>query len=181
MNQDISKIPWKFHAHLSFHKWVVALAFLAVSAFFMFLVCYMTPQLTYGMISGREIFRVSLKCLDSLFLFFKMYKNMHHFAFSIRKLQNYHFWHINKGHNSMCIELIFKKFAGQMQMIIINIFASFNAYKIFHIYFLLIKNHFFDLWPWNFYMTPWGDFGGIFFENAPDPKLALGKVFSLLP
>ena len=115
------------------------------------------------------------------FLFFKMYRNMHHFAFSIRKLQNYHFLHTNKGHNSMCIELIFKKFAGQMQMIIINLFASFNAYKIFHIYFLLIKNHFFDLWPWNFYMTPWGDFGGIFFENAPDPKLALSKGFILLP
>ena len=30
-------------------------------------------------------------------------------------------------------------------------------------------------------MTPWGDFGGILFENAPDPKLALGKGFSLLP
>ena len=41
----------------------------------------------------------------------------------------------------MCIELIFEKFAGQMQMIIMNIFASFNAHKIFHIYFILIKNH----------------------------------------
>ena len=41
----------------------------------------------------------------------------------------------------MCIELMFEKLAGQMQMIIMNIFASFNAYKIFHIYFLLIKYH----------------------------------------
>ena len=91
-----------------------------------------------------------------------------------------HFRHIDKGHNSMCIELIFKKIAGQMQMIIINIFASFNAYKIFHIYFILIKNHEIGLWPWNFYMTPWGDFGGICFENAPDPKLALSKGLILL-
>ena len=91
-----------------------------------------------------------------------------------------HFRHIDKGHNSMCIELIFIKIAGQMQMIIINIFASFSAYKIFHIYFILIKNHEIGLWPWNFYMTPWGDFGGICFENAPDPKLALSKGLILL-
>ena len=30
-------------------------------------------------------------------------------------------------------------------------------------------------WP------PGGDFWGILFENAPDPKLALSKGFSLLP
>ena len=30
-------------------------------------------------------------------------------------------------------------------------------------------------------MTPWGDFGGICFENAPDPKLALSKGFISLP
>ena len=41
----------------------------------------------------------------------------------------------------MCIELIFEKLAGQMQMIIVNVFAPFNAHKIFHIYFILIKNH----------------------------------------
>ena len=41
----------------------------------------------------------------------------------------------------MGFELIFEKIAGQMQMIIMNIFASFNAHKIFHIYFILIKNH----------------------------------------
>ena len=147
----------------------------------MFLVCYMTPQLTYEMINGREIFRVSLKCLDSLFCSSRCIKicTILHLASENYKIT--HFRHIDKGHNSMCIELIFIKIAGQMQMIIINIFASFNAYKIFHIYFILIKNHEIGLWPWNFYMTPWGDFGGICFENAPDPKLALSKGFSILP
>ena len=42
-----------------------------------------------------------------------------------------HFRHIDKGHNSMCIELIFIKIAGQMQIIINDLIVEKNADLVF--------------------------------------------------